>query len=289
MVIAFFLLVLTLETIIYFLSRAERYFIFNDLDQKQYPFKSTFMPMGYCLLKNCGYKFTGAYDSRIYNWLAELHDYKEARTYLQIHWAQKMGNVLLALLAGGFLLAAYGEADAALFVFTLGIALLCFFLPDYELRKRLQERHLLIRLDFPEFINKLILLVNAGMTVGRAWERVVTATQKDTPLYREVTRVSREIKGGKNEGEAYEEFARRCRTPEIARFVTVILQNLRKGNAEMVAVLRVQANECWEMRKHAAKRLGEEASTKLLLPMMLMFLAILIIVATPAMLALRNM
>lgn len=75
----------------------------------------------------------------------------------------------------------------------------------------------------------------------------------------------------------------------ISRFITVILQNMRKGNAEMVAVLRLQANECWDLRKHTAKRLGEEASTKLLLPLMLMFLAILIIVGTPALLALNNM
>ena len=42
------------------------------------------------------------------------------------------------------------------------------------------------------------------------------------------------------------------------------------------------------MRKNAAKRLGEEASTKLLFPMMLMFIAILLIVAMPAVLAMRG-
>jgi tight adherence protein C len=43
------------------------------------------------------------------------------------------------------------------------------------------------------------------------------------------------------------------------------------------------------MRKNAAKRIGEEASTKLLLPMMLMFIAILLIVALPAVLAMRGL
>ncbi len=57
----------------------------------------------------------------------------------------------------------------------------------------------------------------------------------------------------------------------------------------MVPVLRLQANECWLMRKNTAQRLGEEASTKLLLPMMLMLIAILLIVAAPAILALRNL
>lgn len=59
-------------------------------------------------------------------------------------------------------------------------------------------------------------------------------------------------------------------------------------SAELVPLLRVFAMECWELRKNTARRLGEEASTKMLLPLMLMFLAILLIVGTPAVLALRN-
>jgi len=68
----------------------------------------------------------------------------------------------------------------------------------------------------------------------------------------------------------------------------VLLQNVRKGNAELVSILRVHANECWEMRKNAAKKLGEEASSKMLLPMAIMLVSILMIVAAPAMLALQG-
>jgi tight adherence protein C len=48
------------------------------------------------------------------------------------------------------------------------------------------------------------------------------------------------------------------------------------------------ANECWETRKNITRKLGEEASTKMILPLMLMFGAILLIVATPAVLALQG-
>lgn len=289
MIAVIFLIVLTLETVLYLLSRRQAATFFEDLDQKKYPLRNTFMPMGYYLLLLLGYKFRSSYDTKTLNKLAELYDYRQSRYYLQIHWAQKTGNLLLALLLGSFLLLTYGETDLTLLVFVMFVCVLCFMIPDLETKKALEKRHLHLRLDFPDFINKLILLVNAGMTVTRAWERIASSTQKETPLYAEIVTVYREIKGGKSEGEAYEEFARRCRIPEISRFITVILQNMRKGNAEMVAVLRLQANECWDLRKHTAKRLGEEASTKLLLPLMLMFLAILIIVGTPALLALNNM
>ena len=39
------------------------------------------------------------------------------------------------------------------------------------------------------------------------------------------------------------------------------------------------------MRKSVAKRLGEEASTKILIPLMIMLVGIIIIVATPAILS----
>lgn len=84
---------------------------------------------------------------------------------------------------------------------------------------------------------------------------------------------------------AYEEFARRCQVKEVTKFISVILMNLRRGGAEVVPVLKQQGTECWEMRKAAAKQMGEEAGTKILLPLMIMFLGIILIVATPAVLS----
>lgn len=46
--------------------------------------------------------------------------------------------------------------------------------------------------------------------------------------------------------------------------------------------LQGQANEAWEVRKNVAKKEGEKASSKLLLPMGIMFMIIIIIVMLPA-------
>jgi len=124
--------------------------------------------------------------------------------------------------------------------------------------------------------------------VSRAWEKTVAESDRQTPLYMELKASIQDIRSGMPEHKAYEEFAKRCHVPSVTRFVSVILQNIRKGNSELVPVLRLLSNECWEMRKNAAKKIGEEASTKLLIPMMLMFIAILLIVGMPAVLALRN-
>ena len=148
-----------------------------------------------------------------------------------------------------------------------------------------QERRQAIQLEFPDFVNKLTLLVNAGLTVTRR-ERLRWIPGR-TPCTENSAAVQA-VRSGISEYKAYEEFAKRCHVPAVTRFVTVVLQNIRKGNSELVPVLRLLADECWEMRKNAARKLGEEASTRLLLPMMLMFIAILLIVGMPAVLALRN-
>ncbi len=162
------------------------------------------------------------------------------------------------------------------------------FIQQQEITNRVAVRHKQIRYEFPVFLTKLLLLINAGMTMHNAWEKIAVENNKDTPLYREIDTTITEIKGGMPEYQAYERFAQRCRMPEVSKFVSIIIQNLRKGNSELVQLLKLQSRECWEIRKNSAKKAGEEASTKLLLPMVLMLLGILIIVSTPALLAINS-
>jgi tight adherence protein C len=178
--------------------------------------------------------------------------------------------------------------DTAFIFFSLGLQGAIFYFADSELRDRVKKRRMQIRLEFPDFVNKLTLLINAGMNIPRALEKIARDKNSDSPFYRELNVVLVDMASGKSEIKALEEFSRRCRTPEIMKFVSVILQNIRKGSSELVPILRLLSVESWELRKNTAKRLGEEASTKLLFPMMIMFIAILIIVVTPAILAMQS-
>lgn len=170
----------------------------------------------------------------------------------------------------------------------LGLLIALVIISDNDLNKKILKRRIKIQLDFPDFLNKLTLLINAGMTTSKAWIKISEDAVQNGPLYEEIALTVSEIRSGKAEIIAYEDFAQRCKVPEITKFVAVIEQNLKKGSKELVSVLKFQTNECWQIRKNAAKRLGEEASTKMLLPLMLMFLAIVLIVATPAIIAMQG-
>ncbi len=62
----------------------------------------------------------------------------------------------------------------------------------------------------------------------------------------------------------------------------LLSQNIRKGSNDLLRVLRQEADNAFAERKSLAKKLGEEAGTKLLLPMMMMLCVVMVIIMIPA-------
>lgn len=268
------------------------------VDKKEYSFKD-FFPIGYYLneleldrkiIPAKFYKHIHKYKMKISQSVIEIYGAKYSDYYIILHNANRtaMGITAAALFSLlGLLMACTGDSNTG-FLFSVA-AFICFFgvpfLIDKSLNEKIEKRRLSIRMEFPEFVNKMTILVNAGMTISKAWEKIATDAKKDTPLFKEMQYTLSEISAGKPEAVAYEELGRRCKIKEIIKFVSVVVLNLKKGGAEVVPVLKLQANECWEMRKAAAKQLGEEAGTKVLIPMMIMFIGIILIVVLPAILS----
>lgn len=182
------------------------------------------------------------------------------------------------------------NTDIKLFLFGIMIAILIWFVSDKDLENKLSKRRTQMLLDYPDIVNKFTLLINAGMTVKQAWnkicadyeERLKSGKPKRRYAYDEMLVTTHELKLGVTEGEAYEQFGRRAGLLPFMKFSTLIAQNLKKGNSGLCELLNRESMEAFEERKEAAKRLGEEAGTKLLLPMMIMLLIVFIIILVPA-------
>ena len=65
------------------------------------------------------------------------------------------------------------------------------------------------------------------------------------------------------------------------------MQNLKRGNSTLLERLREEADKSAAERLQQSKKLGEEAGTKLLLPMFLMLAIVLVIVIVPAFLSVQ--
>ena len=285
--IVIFILSLAFFLVLYMGSKGKYEEYIEPLDKKQYKLKDL-LSIGFFVMDKLGYKYKSLYDSKLRIKTAELNGAKYAEYYLWVHWANKVTALVLGTVLACMIGAGYGEFEITFPLMMIVFLVVLFFALDQELTKKIEKRKFSIKKDFPDFINKLTLLLNAGMTVSSAWERIVAENKKETPFYYQAEFAIQEIKNGRAEVAAYEDFARSCRVPEITKFVSILIQNLRKGSSEMVYTLQEMSKECWQLRKHVARRLGEEASTKLLFPMIFNFLVIVIIVAMPAIMAMEN-
>lgn len=181
------------------------------------------------------------------------------------------------------------------YVLLLGCSVCAYLVYQEQEKIKKQKRYRtegLLR-DYPGMISKFTMLLSTGTTIRNAWEKIVQnyEQQKDSmgmqPAYEEMLITLREIQGGISESEAYERFGKRCGTSTYLKFGALLSQNLRKGSKGVSDILRMEAIQSFENRKNIAKRLGEEAGTKLLVPMLGMLTVVFIMVIVPAFLSMQ--
>lgn len=196
-------------------------------------------------------------------------------------------SIVLLGLAAVVLLGASTGGD----VYVIG-ALLAFIglLPIVMLQRldrQIAAKRRKLVLELPEFLNKLILLVNAGETVQGAIVRCAEAYAMSGvkgPLQAELVMLANRLRNNESFPIAMEKLSKRCSVAEVSVFTTTVLMNYRRGGELFVMSLRSMNRDLWEKRKAMTRILGEEASAKLIFPMLLILLAVMAIVAAPALL-----
>ena len=126
-------------------------------------------------------------------------------------------------------------------------------------------------------------MIEAMSSGHPGWRMIVESSeQSDRELIRQMRCTLREMQSGIPEEECYERFGMRCKTSAYMKFGAMLSQNLKKGAKGMGILLRTEAAIAFADRKRQAKQQGEEAGTKLLMPMFLMLGVVLLIVVVPA-------
>lgn len=173
----------------------------------------------------------------------------------------------------------------------LFIGILLFYKKKYDQEKMQKEREKQMLLDYPEIVSKITLLLNSGMILSKAWAQIVKDAQNEgiasRYVYEEMRKTLNKIELGQVETQCYEEFGKACKLKEYLKLSSLLTQNLRKGNKGLVLLLKEESYLAFDERKIRARRNGEEAGTKLLLPMFLMLLTSLLIVVVPAFLSIQ--
>lgn len=181
------------------------------------------------------------------------------------------------------------EKETALFVaLGIGVGVLIFFSENKKIKKQLEKRNMQLQMDYSSIVCKLTLLGEAGSTLLLAWDKIITDYESDKVRYGyryayEEMKIARfRMKNGVPEAEAYAEFGRRCDITSYIKLGCLLEQNIKKGTKGLKHMLDGEVREAFAERKLLAKKRGEEASAKLLVPMMLMLVISMAVVVIPA-------
>lgn len=250
--------------------------LFEHLDSKSFPLKELYF-VGYAVMETIKYKYTSKDDRRLRQEIEIIYGEKYSEYYLRVIHAQKT-TLALTLLVFSF--AFYGLAqDISAFFVLVFFAAFAYYYFGIVTTRLIEKRTAEMMGEFSEIVSKLALLTNAGMILKEAWE--LTAFDGDSSLYKEMQIAVNDMRNGMAELDAYHSFGKRCMVPEIKKFASTIVQGLTRGNSELTIALQNQSKEVWLSKQHQVKGESEKAGTKLLLPMMLMFVGILIMILIP--------
>ena len=158
---------------------------------------------------------------------------------------------------------------------------------ESDLQKNCRKREKQLLMDYSGFISKLRLYLSAGLTTKNALIRIVSDYESQNIrgkihyLYEEMKISCYQLENGVTEEQVYQDFGRRCGGTQYRRLGFLLSVHLKQGNNRLLEILSQEADSAQEDERNMAKRMGEEAGTRLLLPMMLMLIFIMFLVLLP--------
>ena len=185
-----------------------------------------------------------------------------------------------------------GQSHAAIILFgTASLAVVIYRSRFSPLEKRRREREESVIRQLPEFVNRLVLLLNAGMVLNSAFEKTIEEgisfhdsrqdyfDQRMKEIYASVKTANGMIHL------ELRRFARESGIKELIRISNIINDNVGKGVA-LTQKLQSESELLWMNRKKNCEERGRIAETKLTLPLVIFLMVLIVIVVAPALLEL---
>lgn len=253
----------------------------KPLDKKEFMMPEIY-GVGFKIMKMFKFEFKNREANQIRENASILYGERYADYYMRVIYAQRISIIYLCF-AVGCGICALAEGTDKLLLLALALVM-CGTLYYYFMKlpaSKVKDRSIRFMDEFPNAVSTIALLVNSGMILREAWREV--SMSAETELYLEMRKVNEDIDNGVAEVDALYNFGNRCVTPEIKKFTAFIVQGLEKGSRDLAIALRNQTDELWELKKQNILKRGELASSKLMIPLMVMFIGILIMVMGPIM------
>jgi tight adherence protein C len=157
----------------------------------------------------------------------------------------------------------------SMLMLTLLPCALGYFLPKYWVDKRVEKRRQEIIEGFPDALDLMLVCVEAGQSLDQSIIRVGKESRAGYPaLAEEFDMVAQEVKAGKERISVLKDMAERVGVPDVASFVTTLIQSSTFGTS-IAEALRVYSADMRDKRIMRAEEKANMLPTKLTLGTML--------------------
>jgi tight adherence protein C len=187
-----------------------------------------------------------------------------------------------------FLVVASGVASGNFFLFVLALAL-GFLAPDFWLGHRISRRQLSISLGLPDFLDLMVVCIEAGLSLDQSLARSVEELKISHPeISDELGLVVLEQRAGRPRRDAWQDLAERTGLDVIRTLVSAIIQADQFGTS-IAKTLRVHSDTLRIQRRQHVEELAAKTAVKLVFPLVLFIFPSLFVVALgPAMLIMEE-
>jgi len=171
-----------------------------------------------------------------------------------------------------------------LMVFFVGMG---FAFPLLWLIQQATRRQDSIRKALPDFLDLLVICVEAGLGLDMAISKMTKMESVETSPYlrEELIRYTRDIGFGKRRKEALTDLANRTGVDDLNAIVNALIQSYEMGTG-VVQALRVQSEGLRQKRLHRAEAQANKIAVKMVLPIyMFFFPGIFIVILGPLILS----
>lgn len=166
----------------------------------------------------------------------------------------------------------------SMILYTLMPGALGYYLPQYWVNKRMTQRQTEITQGFPDALDLMLVCVEAGQSLDQAIIRVSKESRAGYPaLADEFEMVSHEVKAGKERVAVLKDMSDRVGIPDVASFVTTLVQSATFGTS-IADALRVYSADMRDKRVMRAEEKANMLPTKLTLGTMLFTVPPLLII-----------
>jgi tight adherence protein C len=164
------------------------------------------------------------------------------------------------------------DGDTKKYAFVIGAAVVGFFLPALLLNNSIQKRNQKLSRQFPDALDLMMVVVEAGLSTDQAFQRVTEEIGESIPeVAEEFAITGAELAYLNDNRQAMENMYKRTNNQDFQSLATVLTQAMEHGT-KVADALRIISEESRQRRVNLIEKKAASLGPKMTVPMILFIL-----------------